>query len=70
MTDDINVTPLGRVPDDGAYPMPWRADATGSIYDARGRQVGSMVRPDIAEVVVWVLNAAAALNEVEAKRPS
>ena len=70
MSTDTNVTFLrghqpGGEPEDGLYPLPWSADAAGRILDARGRQVGAMVRPDIASVVTRVLNAAVALNQVD-----
>lgn len=50
-------------PADGLYPLPWVADEAGRIHDARGRQVGAMVRPHLAQLMVRVLNAAVALNQ-------
>lgn len=59
-------------PADGLYPLPWVADEAGRIHDARGRQVGAMVRPHLAQLLVRVLNAAVALNQAQAdaERPS
>lgn len=76
MSDDsTNVMPLRggqseAEPADGLYPLPWSTDEVGRIHDARGRQIGAMVRPDLARLMVRVLNAAVALNRVEAERPS
>ena len=42
---------------DGRHPLPWSADGTGIIRDAAGAVVGSTVHPDMAALVVRIVNA-------------
>jgi hypothetical protein len=67
MSDDTNVVPFQgadpkNIPGNDLYPMPWTADEVGRIHDAKGRQVGALVRADLAQLAVRVLNAAVALS--------
>ena len=70
MSDDTNVVPFRgadakTIRNNDLYPLPWTADEVGRIHDARGRQVGALVRADLAQLAVQVLNAAVALSHAK-----